>query len=815
MPERGAAAPRFASADASDLPRSEGDSPPNRRPRAEVFVGREDSMTAQLLLSAVELRVAASEFLGALHPYGGDEAFRALRQRADLLSYRQRGRPEEAQVLVVPATNPPADIGIAFSRLPVIEHLGAVAHFAKERLVDLLPRLELQRTRWGAERIRRKDDLIDAAFRRLGLTRPDRLAGLHRFHRTAFRVRREHMPNRGGFLAMTIEFRRHQELEPTIAELAARRFDLHGLEVFGTTEDGRKLWLGQILRADSDAVTVSDGEKEATLDARIHHLEPSTETFTRLFRQALGDDAYEQFQRAEWTLRTEEVCGRSYVDRLRSVADHLRKTGPLAIAPSISAAFGDIISLNTGGRTPSATQLPDVEYCFSWDRTNIHKYPANGLAAFGPFDGTTFDTKEPSLLVVCPADARHDVDTFVRALRDGSPARDNRPQRFAGGLLGIYRLNRLNIRFAAVDLSGRGSIAQRYVDVLRDELGRDRAPDVALVVVPDEHAFAEVDNPYLRAKAFLLAQGVPSQEVRLSIVRTRLSQLPFILENIAVAIYAKLGGCPWTIRPSLPITKEIVIGMAHAEFGGRYSPRRRLMGITTVFSSDGTYLLAAGSQRCEYDEYPQVLATSVRETLSRLAKEQRWMAGEVVRLVFHAPKPLTGTEIETIAEVALQTLDSGIQFESAFLTIEMDHPFKVVAPNEPGREKIVERLDGRSGKALVGECAPRRGLVVDLGRSRRLLCVNGPLLMKREGESIPQPLQISLHKKSTYTDMTALARQVFHFTGLSWRSMLPVTEPVTIFYPRLIAQLLSRLSTLPEWDDGLLDTRLRRSRWFL
>jgi hypothetical protein len=32
---------------------------------------------------------------------------------------------------------------------------------------------------------------------------------------------------------------------------------------------------------------------------------------------------------------------------------------------------------------------------------------------------------------------------------------------------------------------------------------------------------------------------------------------------------------------------------------------------------------------------------------------------------------------------------------------------------------------------------------------------------------------------------------VFHFTGLSWRSMLPVTEPVTIFYPHLIAEKLT------------------------
>lgn len=770
-------------------------------------------MSASPLLSAIEIRFAAPEFIGALRPYESDDAFHGLRKRADLLCYRRRGRPGDSQVLVIPKTNPPTDETIPFEPMPVRENLRALAYFIEDRLVELLPKFELRRTRWGVERIRRKDDLLDAAFKQLRRARPERLAGIHKFHRTAFRVRHEHLPGHGGLLVLTVEFRRHQEIEATIAELTQRGFELRGLEVFSQAEGAPKVWLGAIVRAEGERVTVFNGTQEATLDARVHHVEASSHTFATLFEQAIGRERYDDLQRAEWTLQAKEVCGRGYVERLERVAEHLRKAGTLSIAPSVSASFGEIVSLTTNGRSPSAIQLPDVEYCFSWDRTNIHKYPASGLDLFGPFDCTTFDTKEPTALIVCPTDARSDVDHFVRMLRDG--AGGNGSQRFGRGLVGIYRLTRLNTRFATVALPASGPVGQRYIDVLRDQLGADRAPDIVIVVVRDQDAFAEADNPYWRAKAFLLAQGISSQEVRLSVVRSRASQLPYILENVAVAIYAKLGGSPWTIRPTLPITKEVVIGMAHAQFGGRYSPLRRIMGITTVFSSDGTYLLAAGSQRCEYQDYPATLAASVRETLARLAKEQGWTAGDVVRLVFHAPKPLTGTEIDTIAKVAVRTLGNGIQFESAFLTIERDHPFKVVAPREAGREMFVERLDGSSGKATVGECAPRRGLVVDLGRSKRLLCVNGPLLMKREGESIPQPLQISLHKDSTYKDMTALTRQVFHFTGLSWRSMLPVAEPVTIFYPHLIADKLTRLSSLQDWDDRLLDTRLRRSRWFL
>jgi hypothetical protein len=476
--------------------------------------------------------------------------------------------------------------------------------------------------------------------------------------------------------------------------------------------------------------------------------------------------------------------------------------------------FGDVVALRRGDPNADATELPPVEYCFSSDRTQVDALPARGLDRFGPVDGSSFDTKEPRLLVVCPAESQELVDAFVRQFLDGTG--DAAKGAFRRGLVGTYRLNRVHTRFAPIRLAGvRRSVGSLYVDALKSELGRQKAPDIVLVVIRDEDAFVEQDNPYLAAKAFLLRQGVPSQEVRVSKVSSSQYDLPYILRDIAVATYAKLGGSPWTVRPTLPLSKEVVLGMAHAEFGSRYSARTRYMGITTVFNSEGTYLLAAGTARCDYDDYPVELAKSVKQTLQRLAVDYAWSAGDVVRLVFHTTKPLTGQEVDMLADEAVASLGKEIQVQTAFLTIEQSHPYKVLAPHEKGTERYVELMRGGHGKAMVGTCAPKRGLMIDLGRHKRLLCVNGPSLMKREGESIPHPLQVELHRRSTYTDMGALVRQVFHFTGLSWRSMLPVTEPVTIYYPHLIARMLGRFTALPDWTDDLLDTRLRRSRWFL
>jgi hypothetical protein len=781
-----------------------------RAPARQTNVRPAGQALPTLCLSAVEIHVETDTFRGRLAMYGSDEDFRQLQATADHFVYRVKGRSGDSQVLVVPLNEPVPE---NTQSLQIHDYQSAVARLIERQLLVRLPKLELRATKHGLERVRRNDDLVESAFKRLRRKRPASLAGIHKFHRTVFRVRHEFLPARGKAFMLAVEFRRHQEISPPVSELTARGLDLRGLEVF-TREDDRRRWVGRIVSVADGRCLVDGDDGEVKVDAAVTWIEPSTESFTRLLEQVLGRETHQRLIDFEWEQRAEEICGTGYIERLEAVVAFLRNQGAIGVAPGLNVSFGGVVPLQRGGRNADATDLPQVEYCFSSDRTQVDQLPARGLERFGPIDRSSFDTKEPRLLVVCPAESQDAVDGFVRQLLDGTS--DAAKGAFRLGLTGTYRLNRVHTRFAPIPLDGvQRGVGSRYVESLKAELGRQKAPDIVLVVIRDEDAFVEQDNPYLAAKALLLRNGIASQEVRVSKINSSKYDLPYILRDIAVATYAKLGGSPWTVRPTMPLSKEVVLGMAHAEFGSRYSTRTRYMGITTVFNSDGTYLLAAGTARCRYDDYPGELANSVKKTLLRLASDYAWSAGDVVRLVFHTTKPLTGKEVDMLADEAVGALGKEIQVQTAFLTIEQSHPYKVLAPHEKGNERFVELLSGGRGKAMVGTCAPKRGLMIDLGRHKRLLCVNGPALMKREGESIPHPLQIDLHQRSTYTDMGALVRQVFHFTGLSWRSMLPVTEPVTIYYPHLIARLLGRFTALPDWHDDLLDTRLHRSRWFL
>lgn len=144
--------------------------------------------------------------------------------------------------------------------------------------------------------------------------------------------------------------------------------------------------------------------------------------------------------------------------------------------------------------------------------------------------------------------------------------------------------------------------------------------------------------------------------------------------------------------------------------------------------------------------------------------------------------------------------------EFASLQVSQDHPFKIIDRSQPGK---------KYGETMKGVYAPARGFVMQLGASTRLLATNGPDQIKRPLSPLPAPLLVHLHKRSTSKSLDALTEQILKFTSMTWRSTSPAAMPVTIYYSELIAELLARFRTLPDWSPALLNTKLRASKWFL
>ena len=72
---------------------------------------------------------------------------------------------------------------------------------------------------------------------------------------------------------------------------------------------------------------------------------------------------------------------------------------------------------------------------------------------------------------------------------------------------------------------------------------------------------------------------------------------------------------------------------------------------------------------------------------------------------------------------------------------------------------------------------PDRGLIVQTDKYSRLVTTTGASLDQTRRLPLPRPLHVHLHRHSTFTDLHYLAEQVLKFTGLSWRSTLPASDP--------------------------------------
>jgi len=384
---------------------------------------------------------------------------------------------------------------------------------------------------------------------------------------------------------------------------------------------------------------------------------------------------------------------------------------------------------------------------------------------------------------------------------------------FPKGFRDLFGLISVDFVMCPVELSpGDKSGAEgSYRAAIEKRLASGEEVHAGIIVLFDEHAFLNgLQNPYIRTKSLLLTLGVPTQEIRMATINQSPYALQYTLQNFSISLYAKLNGTPWTVNQDKAISDELVVGMGFAELSGsRSETRQRYVGITTVFSGDGTYLLGNVSKECAYDGYADMVRESMLSILKEVKARNNWQPGDTVRVIFHAHRPLRRVDVGKIVFACTREIGAEQDIQMAFVIVSHDHPFYILDRREKGVPVK------RDSDVMKGVHAPARGTIARIGRATRLLAINSGKLVKRANTPLPKPLLISLHRDSTFKDVDYLAEQALKFTSLSWRSTLPARTPVTIFYSERIAELLGRLRAVPDWSSTALSVRLKWSRWFL
>jgi hypothetical protein len=360
----------------------------------------------------------------------------------------------------------------------------------------------------------------------------------------------------------------------------------------------------------------------------------------------------------------------------------------------------------------------------------------------------------------------------------------------------------------------QGPTSTEYRDAIRKLLKKlPETPDLAIVQIKD--SFKQLrgnDNPYFVAKSELMKAGVPVQSVCIENIESGAYQVPYILNNVALAIYAKLDGIPWVISTRGPTAHELVIGLRSAEVAtGRLQAKTKYVGITTVFQGDGRYVVWGLTREAVYEEYLGALLESLRTAVTYVRERNGWQPGDRVRLVCHVYKRLKDCEVDAIKSLVQELVTDQYSVEFAFLDISWWHPYQIFDPAQRGRSYGSGKTERLKGKGI-----PERGVCMQLDKTRGLLHLTGPSDVKTEDQGLPQPLLVELHSDSSFTDMTYLLRQIYHFVYMSWQTFFPATEPVTIKYSYLIARLLGNLNLVTGWDSTVLSVgSLQGRRWFL
>jgi len=618
---------------------------------------------------------------------------------------------------------------------------------------------------------------------------------------------------RFGFL---INIRRNWIFNISCAELHVEGFDLKGLDVLHSeTLPG----LTNILAPNEEFVgvlkEVTDNKAKVETNDGLKEFDLS-ELFIRKTKYNIGN--YLTFATSQQnsdeilsiieSKRSDIYNPKSLYAEITKIAEHLftENGQPVLFQNKVSFCFTvDTKPLDASSTIPLKT--PTFIFDHAATKTNNFN-PDAGLTNFGPYDSITFDIKAPNILCICNKSNRGVFTNFLSNLKDGLP----QSSYFQKGLQRKYDLQDVLFNIREI----QDFTVDDYLNAIRGE--DENKPHLAIIEIPA--AFKRYDdrnNPYYTIKAKLLSLEIPVQYVTSEIIKIHNE---YILNSLALQMYAKMGGIPWVLPSQRSVDREIVIGIGHSwlrknQYSG--AEQNRVVGITTFLSSDGQYLLADKVKDVAFKDYFAELLKSLKNSIQRLSIEQGWSEGATVRLIFHIFKPIKNTEFDVISQLVREINQYNIKF--AFVTISQHHPNMLFDINQQGVQKY-----GNSG--TIGAFIPNRGSNIFLDSETCIVQMLGANELKTAKQGMSKPIQIKIRTPQgnynnnglndlIFHDLSYITQQIFSFTYLSWRSFLPGEEPATMKYSNLISRLLGKMRSVPGWDADKLNYGLKRKKWFL
>lgn len=415
--------------------------------------------------------------------------------------------------------------------------------------------------------------------------------------------------------------------------------------------------------------------------------------------------------------------------------------------------------------------LPTPALRFNYSSpSQTHQNARAGLRIYGPYDSSLFGRNSIQVVAVFQKSQRAVAESFLDGFVNGE---------------GAYQPFRATYR-VPISIIGRVEFDAETPAELKDacEKVARQDPDLALVLVSGQN-----DTLYSNVKLDLLRNGIPNQVITTPKVREG-SQRQWVLENIALASYAKVGGSPW-VASSQSKSRDLIIGVSRAMDSGR----KFVVGVVTLFSEEGEFLysnsVAPTPIEWVQERYVVGLSESILSAFQWYARD----IGRPERIVIHLCKR-AGQSREVDAA------------ERAMTQIQNPPPYALLHVNDDTNYRL---FDSASTTFI-----PRSGLKVDLRPATSLLLLDGLVQDKRARRGVPRVVEVSLDRRSKVPvdSFDELAHQTHVLSKVNWRGFNALATPTTLAYSYLIARLIVEVGS-DRWADIANQARLREKAWFL
>lgn len=288
---------------------------------------------------------------------------------------------------------------------------------------------------------------------------------------------------------------------------------------------------------------------------------------------------------------------------------------------------------------------------------------------------------------------------------------------------------------------------------------------------------------YVRVKELLLNENIVMQAIDYEDIAQNIGKYQWHLNNISLAIHAKLGGVPWKL--AVTDKKELVIGVGAFT---NQDENRRYIASAFSFQNNGLF------RKFEY--FTQNETTLLAGSICKAIREFTSVA-EADKVVIHFYKEMSNKELTPIIE-GMNEL--GLNVPLYILNINKTESQDIIAYDLNWNERYM----------------PKSGTYVRVGHNQFLLFNNAryndtETYGATEGYPFPIKIRISSPDEDAFEDANIildLLTQVYQFSKLYWKSLQQQNVPITIKYPEMVAQIAPRFEqALPEHAKDKL--------WFL